>query len=168
MKLHAKDHLTRVFIKLGNMPESVEQEDIDALELFVKNVYYGGLKDIENMPLNELRRNQFRASTSNDFRKIAPSSDALYMHILRAVHTSGFKWVECRENVSLPDPDKWGYIWTDDMYVPKWLSRPSTFLLEEFVSTCKCKTAKCTGCKCAKLDIPCLPQCLCYRKCDRK
>ena len=43
-------------------------------------------------------------------RKIAPSSSALYMHTLRATYTAGFQWVECINNVELPDDDLYGYI----------------------------------------------------------
>ena len=134
----------------------------------MKSVYYGNLKDIETTTLNEMRMNQFTRSTKNDLTKIAPSSDALYMHILRSAHTSGFEWVECLHNVTIPDPALRGYIMKDGIFVPKWLSNQPTFNLLDFLRTCKCKTAKCTTCKCATLSIPCLPQCLCDRKCKRK
>ena len=165
---YEKEHLTKIFIKLGNMPDSVDREDMIALESLVKHVYYGSVRNIENMPLNELRKNQFLASTTNDIRKIAPSSSALYMHSLRAAYTSGYQWVECLHNVTIPDPADWGYIWKNDMFVPKWLSAPFMFHLEDFISVCKCKTAKCSSCKCARLDVPCLPMCHCFRKCNRK
>ena len=100
-------------------------------------------------------------STSNDMRKIAPSSDALYMQALRAIHTAGFEWVECLHNVVLPDPSVRGYIMKNGVYVRKWLINPSTFTLATFLQTCKCKTATCKSCKCAQLKIPCLPLCHC-------
>ena len=112
-----------------------------------------------------MRKHQFTQSTSNDLKKIAPSSDALNMHSLRAAHTAGFEWVECLHNVSVPDPSVQGYVLKDDMFVQKWLSKVSTFNVAEFLQTCKCKTANYVTCKCAKLGISCLPQCLCNREC---
>ena len=163
-KVKRINDLTKPFIKLGNMPESINSDEKNTLEFLVKIVYFGNVKDIENISLNEMRKHQFIQSTSNDLKKIAPSSDAFNMHSLRAAHTAGFEWVECLHNVSVPDPSVCGYV-LKDMFVPKWLSKVSTFNVAEFLQTCKCKTAKCVTCKCAKLGITCLPQCLCNGEC---
>ena len=101
-------------------------------------------------------------------KKIAPSRDALYMHTLRAIHTSGFQWVECRHNVTVPDPSLWGYVWKGEMFVPKWLSKPNALNVKDIILTCKCKTAKCAACKCAKNNLLCLPMCHCQQKCTQK
>ena len=85
------------------MPKSINSDDRNTLEFIVKTFYFGNVKDIENISLNEMRKHQFTQSTSNDLKKIAPSSDALNMHSLRAAHTAGFEWVECLHNVSVPD-----------------------------------------------------------------
>ena len=85
------------------MPESFNSDDRDPLEFLVKTVYFGNVKDIENISLNEMRKHQFTQSTSNDLTKITLSSDALNMHSLRAAHTAGFEWVECLHDVSVPD-----------------------------------------------------------------
>ena len=39
MKSRMKDDVTRTFIKLGNMPVSIDSDDIQALEGLVKSVY---------------------------------------------------------------------------------------------------------------------------------
>ena len=57
----------------------------------------------------------------------------------------------------MPDPSAREYVLKDDMFVTKWLYKVLTFDTAELLQTCKCKTA----CKCAKLGISCLPQCLC-------
>ena len=165
MESEKKNDLAKTFIKLGNMPESINSDDKNILEFLVKKVYFGNVKDIENISLNEMRKHQFTQSTSNDLKNIEPSSDALNLHSLRAAHTAGFEWVECLHNVSVPDPSLRGYILKDDMFVPKWLSKVSTLNVAEFLLTCQCKTAKCVTCKCAKLGITCLPQCLCNGEC---
>ena len=160
-----KNDLTKTFIKHENMPESINSDDKNTLKFLVKTVYFGNAEDIENISLDEMRKHQFTQSTSNYLKKIAPSSDALNMHSLRAVHTAGFEWIECLHNVSVPDPSVRGYVLKDDMFVPKWLSKVSTFNVSKFLQTCKCKTAMRVTCKCAKLVISCLPRCLCNGEC---
>ena len=90
-----------------------------------------------------MRKHEFKQFTSNDLKKIPPSSDALNMHSLRAAHTAGIEWVKCLHNVSVSDPSGHGYVLKDGMFVPKWLSKVSTFNVAEFLQTCKCKTAVC-------------------------
>ena len=123
-----KNNLTKTSIKLGKMPESFNSDDRNTLEFLVKPVYFGNVKDIENISLNEMRKHQFTRSTSNDLKKIAPSSDALNIHSLRAAQTAGFEWVECLHNVSVPNPSVRGYVLKDDMFVPSFYlkSLPST------------------------------------------
>ena len=103
-----KEKLTQTFIKLGCLPESVSDNDIDCIEVFVKNAYFGNVKNLTDVSLNELRKDQFIRTISNDVRKIAPSSSALYMHTLRATYQAGYLCVECAKNVELPDPCLWG------------------------------------------------------------
>ena len=92
------------------------------MKFLAKTVYIGKVKDIENISLNEMRKHHFTQSASNDLKKIAPSSDAFNMHLLRAAHTAGFEWVESFHNVSVPDPSVRGHVLKDHTFVPKWLS----------------------------------------------
>ena len=85
------------------------------IETLVNSVYFRGMKNLNEKSPNELRKVQFVQSTSNDMKKLAPSSDALYMHSLRATHTAGFKWAECLRNVVLSDPSVRGYIMKNDI-----------------------------------------------------
>ena len=80
------------------------------MKFLVKTVYFVNVKEIENISLNKMRKRQFTQSTSSDLKKIAPSSDAFNMHLLRAAHTAGFEWVECLLNVAMPDPSARGYV----------------------------------------------------------
>ena len=141
MESKTKNDLTKTFIKLGNMPKSVNSDDRKTMEFLVKTVHFGNVKDIESISINEMWKHQFTQPNSNNLKKIAPSSDALNMQSLRAAQTAGFEWVECLHNVSVPDPSVCGYI-LKDMFVPKWLSKVSTFNVAESIQTCKCKAAK--------------------------
>ena len=85
------------------------------LETLVKSLYFRGMKNLDEKSQNELGKVKFIQTTSNDMKKLAPSSDALYMHSLRATPTAGFEWVECLHNVVLPDPSVRGYIMKNDI-----------------------------------------------------
>ena len=64
--------------------------DIFNVESLVKDVYFGTSQD-KIKSLNSLMKAQFVQSTSNALKKLAPSSDSLYVQILRATHTGGFE-----------------------------------------------------------------------------
>ena len=72
-----KSDLTKTSIKLWNKPVSINSDDKNTLEFLVKTVYFGNVKYIENISLNEMRKHQFTQSTLNDLKKVAPSYDAL-------------------------------------------------------------------------------------------
>ena len=77
MESRKKTNLRKTFIKLRNMPKSINSDDENTMEFLVKTVYFGNVKDIENISLNEMRKHQLTQSTSNDLKKISPSYDAL-------------------------------------------------------------------------------------------
>ena len=58
MESKKKNDLTKTFIKLGNMPESINTVDRNTLKFLVKIVYFGNIKDIEHIILNEMRKLQ--------------------------------------------------------------------------------------------------------------
>ena len=62
--------MTKTFIKLGNMPESINSDNKNTLEFLVKTVYFGNVKVIENISLNEMRKCQFTQSTTNNLKKL--------------------------------------------------------------------------------------------------
>ena len=165
MKNTMKHEMTNVFIRLGNLPDSITNHDMQILEALVKAVYFANVKKHEKVSLDVLRKQQFIQSPSNYLRKLAPSSSALYMHSLRAALVAGFEWRECLHNVVMPDPTEHGYVKKQDIFCPKWLRNPPKLVLSSFLQTCKCKTAVCKSCKCAKLNIPCLIMCHCNRQC---
>ena len=106
---------------------------------------------------------QFVQNTSIDLKNLAPSSDSLYMQILRATHIVGCKLLECAQNVLASDPSLRGFIQNGGVYVPRWLPSPPTFDLKGFVQTYKCKKAKCAEFKCLQENIYWLTLCYCNR-----
>ena len=103
MKGERKDKLTKTFDRLGHLPESIESVDILNVESLVKVISFGTSHD-KTKSLNSLKKDQFVPSTSNDLKKLAPSSESLYMQILRATHIAGLKWLECGQNILVADP----------------------------------------------------------------
>ena len=65
-------------------------------------LYFGTSHD-KIKSLNSLRKDQFIQSTSNDLKKFVTSSDSIFMQILRVTHIAGFEWLECAQNVMVPD-----------------------------------------------------------------
>ena len=75
------------------MPKSINSDNKNTLEFLVKTVYFGNVKHIENISVDEMRKRQFSQSTSNYLKKIASSSDALKMHSSIVAHTARLEWV---------------------------------------------------------------------------
>ena len=117
MESEKKNDLTKTFFMLGNMAKSTNSDDKNTREFLVKAVYFGNIKDVKNISLNEMRTHQFTESTSNDSKKISPSSHALNINSLRAARTAWFEWVECLHNVSMLDPSVRGYVLKDDILI---------------------------------------------------
>ena len=156
-----KDVFTTVFAQLGNKPNEITTNQIDVIEEYVKTLY-----TTPRSSLGEIRLEKFLKSSDNDLRKLPPSKDALIQHIKRSCYQAGFLWRESVEDLDIPDPILWG--WTIDEnnnYIPLWQLIPSSIDLNTFVATCACKTGKCTSCKCARAEIPCISMCGCSRKC---
>ena len=59
MESKKKNDLTKTFIKLGGMPESINSDVRNTLEFLVKTFYFENVKYIENISLNEMRKHQF-------------------------------------------------------------------------------------------------------------
>ena len=124
--------LTETFVRLGYMIESIESVYIFNLESLVKDVYFGASHD-KTKSLNSLRKGQFVQSTSNDFKKLPPSSDSLFMQISRVTQIASFEWLEFAQNILIPDNFLRWFIQKCGMYVSHCLTSPPTFDLKRFV-----------------------------------
>ena len=78
MKSKLKDAITKISMKLDNMPAISEDEDVFAIESLVTLVYFGISHD-KSRRLNKLRKVKFKQSITNDLKNLAPSFSELYM-----------------------------------------------------------------------------------------
>ena len=124
------------------MPESIESAKIFNVKSLVNDVYFGR-SHVKSKGLNSLAKDQFVQTTSNDLKKLASSSDTLYVQNWRATHIGVFEWLECTENL-VPHPSFPGFFKKGGVYIPRCLPSSSTFDLKESVQTSKCKKAKFT------------------------
>lgn len=158
-----RDEFTNVFKELGNQPMEITSAQIGKIEEYVQMLY--GF----DSTLAADRLNKFRKSTDDDLRKLPPSKDALLQHAKRACYQAGYVWQESMEDLLLPSPTLWGWLFDEVRgFVPYWLSSHSSTDLDKFVTTCSCKTGKCERCKCASADLPCIRMCGCNRVCEER
>ena len=78
MKSKLKDDITKISMKLDNMPAISEDEDVFVIESLVTLVYFGISHD-KSRRLNKLRKDKFKQSITNDLKNLAPSFSELYM-----------------------------------------------------------------------------------------
>lgn len=64
-------------------------------------------------------KHQFNQSTTNNSKRLTSSFSALYMKICRACHITELEWVECVQNVSVPDPSIQSFILKGGVFLPK-------------------------------------------------
>ena len=129
---------------------------MDAIEDFIKVVYYPNNKNLDELHVERL--NHFTRQSDSNLRVIPPSRDGLTEHVKRAALQAGWIWTEARTNVQHQTPELWGWQFKDGKYSPKWQSQidgiPDIF---EVCKTCTCQRALCKNCKCAKDKLKCLP-----------
>ena len=78
----------KLLMKLGNMPGIVKTEDVFVTESLIKLLYFGNNHNYSSS-LNELSKDQLNQNATNDLKKPAPSSSAIYMQISRTSHIAG-------------------------------------------------------------------------------
>ena len=130
-----RDELTKVFKELGNQPKEVTSAHMERIVEYFQ-ILYGF-----DSTFAADRLNKFRKSTDGDLRKLAPSKQALLQHTKRACFQAGYVWKESIEDLFLPSPTLWGWLFDEvHGFGPCWLSSNSSCDLDKFVTTCSCKT----------------------------
>ena len=150
---------TEVVRKLGNLPETISEDDIQILEQFVVILYD---RSSAVKKVNEARLDLF-AHRQKAYEMIPPTESALIEHTKRAVYQAGHVWGQSLilEPV-LPSLKEWGWKEDDHNWQPHWTSLPTVAACRQELAKCGCKKQNCPGnCKCFKSGQACTALCSC-------
>ena len=130
-------------------------------------VYYPGATNL--LDLKTERMNHFMRFADYNFHLLPMSRQGLIEHVKRACFQGGWLWREALSNVTIQNPENWGWIKKDGTYFPKWQTEtdPESHVLK-VCQVCTCQKAICKQCRCAKTNMACLPFCSCQQKCVKK
>lgn len=163
MKSEHLDDLTALFQKLGDTPTNISEIDFLLLKCFFVEMYK---KDFAADSLGVIRLKMYLSSAIDDLRKLPPSESALLLHVKRASFIAGYLWQEARADLSIPDPQVWGWHRNDQgALVVQWQVDDCAISVDDFTMTCSCRSKSCMSCKCAKAGMICLSFCNCMRQC---
>ena len=166
MKCPMWNKLTTAFQQLSWLPSSeVVKANLCVIEQFVTHVF---LK--KDMELDDARYTIFSSSTSDNFREMPPSSDALEQHILRSAFQAGWVWGNTLSQLPTPYKHLWGWQLHQEQsrLLIRWKGHTANITkLSVVIATCKCSGAcsTCTICTCGKNKMTCLKYCICKKKC---
>ena len=100
-----KEELNEKFRILSKCSKKYIVDDSHLLiQRFVVYVY---LRKFDFIDLDELRYQVFVNSSSNDFRTLPQSKDALFQHLLRASYQSGWVWGNSLLQEAPPQKESW-------------------------------------------------------------
>ena len=162
MSFPHKDSLTDIFQNLSRCP--TKEEVIDSQTVMQNFVTFAFSKDFDG-DLDDLRFHIFRKSSSNELRILPPSKDALLQHLFRSSYQAGWVWGNTLLQREPPEPETWGWRSHQTYLRIHWNSLDVNQQLQNALSICQCRTAKCKTCRCAKNQQKCLKFCNCCRKC---
>ena len=155
------DILTDLFSDLSKRPPAdISDDQVHLLEKFVLFVYYGKIGDSTH-DINIERMREFEYSTHNNLRLLPPSRLGLKEQIKRAAYEAGWIGNQCLQNITLPNPEGYGWTLTNGKYSPTWQQLTPTIETidaETLTQTCSCIEEKCDKCKCISF-------CKCHRRC---
>ena len=140
-------HTLLVFQQLSCEPIEVSSSQLEAIENYVKYIYYG---KIDQESVDILRMKHYQYIPGKNLRMIPPSRDRLHQHVKRSCVQGGFEWKAAVHNIVLDDVTNWGWREKDGRYVPEWLSLNNVLDVNRAVEVCSCKKALFKNCTCAK------------------
>ena len=143
-----------------------EEDVINSQPLLQQFVVYVYLKKYETIDLDELRFNIFKNSSSNEFRILPPSKDALLLQVLRSAYQAGWIWGNTLIQQNPPQTESWGWRFYNGNLKLRWKCQDAYTDLMKITSVCQCRITKCKSCKCAKSQIKCLKYCNCNKRCE--
>ena len=163
MKSEHHHDLTTLFLKLGDTPTDISELDFLLLKHYFVEMYN---KDFTADSLGDIRLKMFLSSTIDNLRMLPPSESALLLHVKRASFIAGHLWKEACTDLSLPDPQDWGWYRNEQgALVVRWQMGEKAISVDEFIISCSCRMKSCKSCKCAKAGLPCLIFCNCMKQC---
>ncbi|ELT89202.1 hypothetical protein CAPTEDRAFT_223408 [Capitella teleta] len=134
------------------------------IETFVTRLY-----GVESVDLVNAARKTLFLNKGKQFVQIPPSSDALQLHLLRAVHQSAFVWggLLIRDPL-VPSPEEWGWQRSGSAFVPHYISLPPLSSSLPELSFCSCKSVCKRPCKCIVNEQVCISLCFCRGQCNKE
>ena len=154
-----------MFLELSNCPTVVITYHLDILENYVKQLYYNSKENLQS--IDRERMYHFSRLPNCNLRNLPFSRLCLVEHTKRTCFQAGWAWVECRENVDLPNVQEWGCHKKEESLVPTWqLPEQPVIDIASLIFTCTCQKSRCKNCKCVRMGVSCLPFCRCQRNCD--
>ena len=126
MKSLMKNNIIRTLINPGNLLESINSNDMQALEASVKPGYYSDVNNFNRRSFIQLRKVQFLQNLSYNMRKIASSFNTLHLQSLITAHTARFKLFDCLHNVVMTHPSVHEYVMKNGLYVCRKVFTQST------------------------------------------
>ena len=157
-------------------------QNMATFEKFVVKMY--GLSD-DISGVDEARHHLF-LHKAKDFTQMPPSSDALFLHLLRVsyqvgtfylcsrqkfciqIFQSGHVWGAMLNRIqNLPSPETWGWRLSGKLQ-PVFTSLPPLSKSLPELITCGCKRVCKPPCRCHSGGIPCMPLCGCRMQCTNK
>ena len=152
--------------KFRILSKYTKKDIVDDCHLLIQQfVVYVYLRKFNFIDFDELHYQMFVNSSSNDFRTLPPSKDALFQHLLRASYQSGWVWGNSLLLEAPPQKESWGWRIHGGSLKFNWKTIDCYDKLVKLAVVCQCRSNKCLNCKCAKSNVKCLRFCNCSRKC---
>ena len=111
--------------------------------------------------VNNARQDLFTRK-QRQIENIPPTQDALYQHMLRVGYQAGHVWGQSLvKQPLLPSPADFGWKYSLNRWVAKWMTLPPAGEACRTVINCGCLKG-CKGlCRCLKAELPCTKLCKC-------
>ena len=155
--------MTDVFVALSQVPNSISNVHICAIERFVILLYD---TTSSQQSINAARKELFTRK-GRQIDAIPPTRDALTQHVKRAIYQGAHVWGQCLVKCpEIPNPDEWGWKRDQDgSWYPSWTTLPDASAVCQELIKCSCKQ-RCRGrCKCVNAGLACTAMCKCNGNC---
>ena len=158
--------VTNAFLAISNMPVTITDEVMSALERFVILLYDRTSVDTD---VDQCRKHLF-SNKGRSLDAIPPTKGALEQHIKRAAYQAGQIWGQSLiRSPKVVSPAEWG-CWkkdANDRWTPLWTVLPQISQSCQELLKCGCKKGCKQNCTCQKAGLRCTGLCFCCGDCRR-